>query len=228
MRATRPARAREALKQAIAAYRGPYEQDPRRTPGTASTCWRCSPVRDGSGCGAPDLKPQAIARALVTDLGDAAEAERVAPADGRGLLGLQDWATVERNIYAYAADENAKAFLIASTLRQFTQVWDIEATDDRGRQLVNILRARLAELPDGKVEIGAPSCSGCSSSPSRTKASSRRCWARRGRRRTDGGRPGSTGPCRWRRFITDLAVASAPAFRPCRGPKGNQPMNCWC
>jgi len=30
-----------------------------------------------------------------------------------------------------------------STLRQFTQVWDIETTDDRGRQLVDILRARL-------------------------------------------------------------------------------------
>ena len=54
-----------------------------------------------------------------------------------------------------SADENAKAFQIASTLRQFTEVWDIEATDDRGRALVDILRARLLRMPDGSVELGA-------------------------------------------------------------------------
>ena len=109
------------------------------------------------------------------------EAERVASCRPwpRPRWACDDWATVERNIHAYAADQNAKAFLIASTLRQFTQVWDLEATDDRGRQLVDILRARLARVAGRRSrDRGRRAAAAAHSSRSRTRASSRRCWAR--------------------------------------------------
>jgi len=44
---------------------------------------------------------------------------------------------------------------VESTLRQFTEVWDVEAVEDRGRGIVAILRARLMELPGGKLELSA-------------------------------------------------------------------------
>ena len=42
--------AREALKQAIAAYRGPYERTPGEHLARRQPRSHCSPVRDGSGC----------------------------------------------------------------------------------------------------------------------------------------------------------------------------------
>jgi hypothetical protein len=151
--------AREALKQAIAAYRGPYEEDPKTNTWHGVNLLALLTRARGLGLRmAPDLKPKKIARALVTDLEATPSKKRTEwhlPTLAEASLGLEDWSTVERNIRAYAENKDAKAFLIASTLRQFTQVWDLEATDDRGRQLVDILRARLAQLPDGMVEIGA-------------------------------------------------------------------------
>ena len=151
--------AREALKQAIAAYRGPFEENP------AANTWHgvnllalLTRARRLGLRMARDLKPKTIAEQLVAHLNATPKNRRnewFLPTLAEASLGLGDWNAVERNIRAYAADRNAKAFLIASTLRQFTQVWDLEATDERGRQLVDILRARLAELPGGAVEMGA-------------------------------------------------------------------------
>ena len=61
--------AREALKQAIVAYRGPYEQDPRTNTwhGVNLLALLTRARRLGLRI-APDLKPQEIARALLTDL----------------------------------------------------------------------------------------------------------------------------------------------------------------
>ena len=83
--------AREALKQAIAAYRGPYEQDPRTNTwhGVNLLALLTRARRLGLRI-APDLKPQEIARAVVADSGGnaAGERERVVSADlGRGFAG---------------------------------------------------------------------------------------------------------------------------------------------
>jgi hypothetical protein len=56
-------------------------------------------------------------------------------------------------VRAYAAAPDAKAFQIASTLRQFREVWDLEAVDERGRSLVAILCARLLQLSDGDLKL---------------------------------------------------------------------------
>ena len=60
---------------------------------------------------------------------------------------------MEEAVHAYVADEHARAFQVASTLRQFTEIWDLEREDERGRDLVNILRARLAQLPGGALDL---------------------------------------------------------------------------
>ena len=42
---------------------------------------------------------------------------------------------------------------MGSTLRQFTEVWDLETINDRGRDIVAILQARLLELPGGELRL---------------------------------------------------------------------------
>ena len=45
-----------------------------------------------------------------------------------------------------------KPFQIESTLRQFTEIWDVEA-DERGRGFVTTLRARLLQLSGGEIKV---------------------------------------------------------------------------
>jgi len=149
--------AREALKQAIVAYRKPFAEQ-------AANTWHgvnlLALLTRARGLGlrlAADLEPRDIAQQVIATLEATPKEKRdewYLPTLVEASVGLGNWAVVERNVRAYAAAADAKAFQIASTLRQFTEVWDLERTDDRGRGLVNILRARLMELPGGGVELG--------------------------------------------------------------------------
>jgi tetratricopeptide (TPR) repeat protein len=142
--------AREALKQAIATYRKPFEENPRNTWHGANLIALLSRARGLGLRLAPDLQPRDIAQQVIATLEATPESERdewYLPTRAEASLGLGNWDPVERNVRAYAAAGDAKAFQVASTLRQFTEIWDLEHTDDRGRGLVNILRARLMELP---------------------------------------------------------------------------------
>jgi hypothetical protein len=152
--------ARAALDGAVAAYRKPFEADGR------SNVWHgvnllglVSLARRTEIDVAPGLQQEAIARRIVTLLGSTPREQRDVWYWGtlaEAHLGLRDWNAVERCLQAYLADPGVQAFAVASTLRQFTQVWDLEHDSDmRGRRLVDILRARLAQLPGAVIEHDA-------------------------------------------------------------------------
>jgi len=148
----------EALKQAIEAYRRPYEDHPANTWHGVNLVALLTRARRLGLRVARGLQPRDIAKQLIATLEATPEQKRdewfqVTMAEAS--LGLDDWDAVERNLRASVATLEAKAFQIASTLRQFTQVWDLEAVGERGRGLVNILRARLLELPGGALEMGS-------------------------------------------------------------------------
>lgn len=148
--------AREALKQAIAAYRGPFKENPANTWHGVNLVALLSRARRIGLRVAQELQPAEVAKQVIATLEATPKDKRdewFPPTLAEASLGLGDWDAVERNVRAYAAVPDAKAFQIASTLRQFTQVWDLEAMDDRGRGLVNILRARLMQLPGGGLEV---------------------------------------------------------------------------
>src|SRR5262249_48073840 len=69
-------------------------------------------------------------------------------------LGTQDWSLIERTLREYAASPDVQAFQLRSTLRQFTTIWNVQ-DDERGRAMVNSLRARLMQLPGGSVELSS-------------------------------------------------------------------------
>jgi hypothetical protein len=148
--------ARAALKQAIVAYRKPFEDNPANTWHGVNLVALLTRARRLGLRVAPDLQPQEVATKVVAALEATPENQRdewFLPTLAEASLGLDDWDTVERHIKAYAANRDTKAFLIASTLRQFQEVWDLENVDDRGRGIVAALRARLLELPGGGLEL---------------------------------------------------------------------------
>ena len=150
--------ARRALQNAIAAYRKPFEANPANT-------WHgvnlLALLANGKRLGIrppAGLESAAIARRVVEALKSAPHRERddwYLPTLAEAYLGLEDWDAVERHVKAYAAVPDAAAFQIASTLRQFTKIWHVDALGERGRGLVNALRARLSQLPGGGLEISA-------------------------------------------------------------------------
>jgi tetratricopeptide (TPR) repeat protein len=146
----------EALKKAIAAYREPYQANPQNTWHGVNLVALLTRARALGMRIAPDLDPTRIAQNLVDTLQAIPKDQRdewYLPTLAEASLGLRDWKTIEPHIKAYVAAPDAKAFQIASTLRQFTEVWDLEATDERGRSLVDILRARLMQLQGGTVDL---------------------------------------------------------------------------
>jgi hypothetical protein len=149
--------AQDALRQAITAYRGPYEADPDRNTWHGVNLLALLARARRLGVQVPgDLRAKQVAEKVVAALNATPQKDRNEwhlPTLAEASLGLDDWEAVERNVRAYAEGPDAQAFQIASILRQFTEIWDLEAIDDRGRGLVAILRARLLQLAGGGFEI---------------------------------------------------------------------------
>jgi tetratricopeptide (TPR) repeat protein len=149
------AAARDALKQAIAAYRKPYEANRANTwRGVNLLALIANARRLGVRLG-KSLDPRALARELLNTLQQVPSSERDVwhlPTVAEVTLGLDDWDEVERVLHEYVGAPGVHAFQLQSTLRQFTKIWNLE-DDPRGRDLVNILRARLLQLPGGCLEL---------------------------------------------------------------------------
>jgi hypothetical protein len=154
--------AQQALKLAIEAYRGPYEADPANVWHGVNLVALLANARRLGIRVALKTSPVAIATQLVSHLEanpapspprPGTQDEWYLPTLAEAQLAKDDWDAVERSVRAYAAQPGAKAFLVASTLRQFTKVWNLEDLSDRGRGLVGILRARLMELSGGELQL---------------------------------------------------------------------------
>jgi S1-C subfamily serine protease len=69
-------------------------------------------------------------------------------------LGTHDWTVIDASISAYVVAGGVKAFHLKSTLRQFTEVWELSRSK-RGKAVLEILRARLLQLEQSTVELAA-------------------------------------------------------------------------
>jgi hypothetical protein len=149
--------AREALKQAIATYRQPYEDNAANTWHGVNLVALLTRARALGLRMAPGLDPARIAQQIVATLQGRPEAERDEwhlSTLAEASLGLRNWEAIEPHIRNYATSPTTRAFQIASTLRQFGQVWNLQ-DDERGKSLLQILRARLLELRDGAMQLSA-------------------------------------------------------------------------
>ncbi|GLS17007.1 hypothetical protein GCM10007874_00220 [Labrys miyagiensis] len=149
--------ARDALKNAIASYREPYEADPALTWHGVNLVALLKHARRLDISVGSDLDPLVIAGKIVATLLTVPDDKRDdwhSATLAEAHLGLGDWDAVEREIKAYAAGERTKAFLVAGTLRQLTDIWGLDSGNDlRGRSIVAALRARLLQLENQDLRL---------------------------------------------------------------------------
>lgn len=168
--------ARTALAEAVQAYRTPYQADPARHTwqGVNLLALVSRARREGWDEIAPRIVPARLAGQLITALQAVPAKQRDdwhLPTLAEATLGLSlatgDLEPVESLLRQYVGAPDVQAFQVASTLRQFTQVWGLDsitlktpgtglrsAADlRRARGLADILRARLLTLPGGSLEL---------------------------------------------------------------------------
>lgn len=168
--------ARAALAEAVQAYRTPYMADPARHTwqGVNLLALVSRARREGWSEIAPRIDPARLARQLIDALNAVppkARDEWHLPTLAEATLGLGlatgDLAPVEALLKDYVGAPDVQAFQVASTLRQFTQVWALdslnaktpgtglrgEAELRRARGLADILRVRLMTLPGGGLQL---------------------------------------------------------------------------
>ncbi|HMO46275.1 MAG TPA: TRAFs-binding domain-containing protein [Rubrivivax sp.] len=146
--------ARDALKKAIAAYRGPFEAS--GNPWHGVNLVALLERMRSSGWRAPaGLEGTAVAQQVVATLEATPPAQRDAwflATLAEASLGLRDWSSIEGHVRQYVSAADTQAFHVAGTLRQFTQIWNLEA-EPRGRTLVDLLRARLMQLQGAELRV---------------------------------------------------------------------------
>lgn len=147
--------ARDALKQAIVTYRKPFEHDSSSTWHGVNIVALLERARR-IGLKVPgQLTVQGVAGQVLASL-DAVPPEKRDEwhhaTRAEAALGLGDWNQVHLALKSYVGTSEARAFMIASTLRQFTQVWELES-QPQGAALVAILRARLCEVAGGDLRL---------------------------------------------------------------------------
>ena len=181
---------KQALADAIKAYQVPYRADPARNTwhGVNLLALVARAGREGWDDVGARWKVEKLAVRLTTalkaqpqddwTLGTLAEVA-LAHALARGDLGL-----VESALNRYLTAESTKAFHVASTLRQFTEIWQLEqitpgspghalrsaADVQKARNLVHMLRARLLSLPKGSVDLPPESLAGVQPSDAQLQA----------------------------------------------------------
>ena len=170
--------ARWALAAAIEAYAGPYRAQPERhTWHGVNLLALVSRARiEGWPDIAPEVEPLTLAVQLSARLRTLPPKARdvwYLPTLAEATLGLSlatgDLKPVEDLLAEYIGSPDVQAFQVASTLRQFTEVWGLEALTPRtrgiglkgaaavarARRLTDVLRARLLQLPGGALTIPA-------------------------------------------------------------------------
>jgi lysozyme family protein len=154
--------ARDALRQAIKHYRGPFDRKPPNTYHGVNLLALLRRARKLGLDSAPELDPAVVARELLVALEATPEHKRdewyfASVAEAKLALSDKltpsDYDVVEQAIRQYAGRSEANAFAVASTLRQFTEVWGLEDEGERGQGIVAILRACLLSLPGGALEV---------------------------------------------------------------------------
>lgn len=151
--------AREALKQSIAAYRSVLDE------AKAETAWTWQGINVVAVLAAarrlrmrvaPGVDHVALARRVIDALNRVPVGERDewhAATAAEAHLALGDWDSVALHLRAYATSSKVSAFQLASTLRQFTEVWGLAGDAEQGQPLLGILRAQLMQKPGGLLEL---------------------------------------------------------------------------
>jgi Trypsin-like peptidase domain/MAP3K TRAFs-binding domain len=150
-------RRRLFLERAIAQYRDVYEESPDyRWHGINAVALLARAQRDGvklatvddAAADARDLATEILA--AIDGLGDSASMWDHGTAM-EASIALGDTKAALAQLNSYLASD-ADAFELASTLRQLTEVWDLDPTTDPGSQLIPLLKSAVLRYGGGAAD----------------------------------------------------------------------------
>jgi hypothetical protein len=156
-----PELALKHLNDAIEAYRIPYDVAP------ISHTWHgvnlvalLSMARREKLTVALKGDPVELAKKIVTTLSSVPAPDQdvwhsVTLAEAALALPTVDWRFVARHLAPYVWHKDVDAFNLASTLRQFTEIWNLDSGDGPGAKVVMALAARLSTMPGGRFTLDA-------------------------------------------------------------------------
>jgi V8-like Glu-specific endopeptidase len=146
-------RAREALAHAFANYRFGYDAPPGENIWLGLNMLALAAYARRKGIpleGAPDDRTLALKLLGGLDATPSQQRDNWYHASrAEAYLGLGDLEAVEMHIGAYVRSEATNAFALAGTLRQFTDLWQLDQQGERGRGIMQALRAALLGLKTG-------------------------------------------------------------------------------
>lgn len=148
--------AREALKQAVAAYHAVVEASGDWTWQGINLVAVLAAARRLRIRVAPGVDHVALARRVLDGLDQVPATERGewhAATAAEAYLALGAWENVAAGLGMYVAHPRVEAFHLASTLRQFTEVWGLADDPEHGQPLLGVLQAQLMRKPGGCVEF---------------------------------------------------------------------------
>jgi hypothetical protein len=153
-------RNRELLRQAVDAYLKVYNAAPANHPwhGINVAALLTRGVRDGiTWPGYPE--PEALAGTILSQI-EATDEEKISYWDY--ATALEACIAIKRGDEAlqwagkYVADPRVDAFALASTLRQLTEVWQLDRVPGPEKHVLPLLRAALLQREGGNVVMDAP------------------------------------------------------------------------
>lgn len=159
-RKAQPGAQRRHLERAIEAYHAVYRTDPVRYlwHGINTVACICRAHRDGiTDVTFPD--PRAIAAAILENLESVTPRTRVEIWDRatavEACVALDRKSDAMQWLALYAGDPAADAFELGSTLRQLTEVWQLQHDTEPGSSLLPVLESALLRREGGRVDLDA-------------------------------------------------------------------------
>jgi hypothetical protein len=150
--------AREAIGKSLAEYQACYDAQPGGSVWAGLNLLALTVFANRNNIPtAPGIEPRQWALKLLgnldaTDLKDRDNFYHASRAEA--YLGLEDLEAVEIHIGAYVRSEATPAFNLASTLRQFTELWQLDQQGPQGHGIIQALQtALLREKRYGRLEL---------------------------------------------------------------------------
>lgn len=151
--------AKEAISHSLAEYKACYDAEPGGSAWAAGNLLALSDFAGRRGlAAAADIEPRALALKVLTAL----DATPIGKRDNwyhasraEAYLAMGDLDAVEMHIGAYVRDTRTTAFELGSTLRQFTELWQLDQQGERSHGIVEALRAALLAKEGGRLEMSS-------------------------------------------------------------------------
>ncbi len=148
--------AKRALRNALDQYRIPFEREQQNVWHAVNllALARYAAVHGLAEAGSVDRRQ--VATQVLETLGKLPEDERddwFHPSQAEAYLALDELDRAVDHIRAYVASDRTTAFALGGTLRQFVDLWQLDHQGEKGKLIVEALRAALLRKQYGSVRV---------------------------------------------------------------------------